>query len=117
MEAIGPLLILVSVPLMFGWIPPNRFFGLRIPSTLRNRSLWYDANALNARHLFVLGLFHVFLEFVLPLSIRNESLRLIATVGFVGIIFADWRTANRWERERRDTAARAADRGRQVQSP
>ena len=55
MEAIGPVLILFSLPLMFRWVPPNRFFGLRIPSTLRNRSIWYDANALTARHLFILG--------------------------------------------------------------
>ena len=32
MEALGPVLALLSLPLMFRWIPPNRFFGLRIPS-------------------------------------------------------------------------------------
>lgn len=115
MEAIGPLLVLFSVPLMFRWIPPNSFFGLRIPSTLRNRSVWYDANALSARHLFVLGAFLVFLEFVLPPSIRIETLRAVASIGFATIIIMDWRTANRWERERRDT--HAAEHGRQFQSP
>ena len=117
MEAIGPLLVLFSIPFMFRWIPPNRFFGLRIPSTLRNRSVWYDANALRARHLFGLGLFLVFLEFVVPLSARNATLRLVASIGFTAIILVDWRTANRWERERRDTGSRAAARGRQLQVP
>jgi hypothetical protein len=111
MEAIGPVLVLLSLPLMFRWVPPNRFFGLRIPSTLRNRSVWYDANALSARHLFSLGLFLVLLEFVLPRSIRIEALRVIASIGFASIIIFDWRTANRWERERRDAGASGAPSG------
>jgi uncharacterized membrane protein len=101
MEAIGPLLLLISLPLMLRWVPPNRVFGLRIPSTLRDRSVWYDANALSARHLFVLGLVLVVLEFVLPRSIRVGTLRATATIGFAAIIVSDWRTANRWERERK----------------
>jgi hypothetical protein len=117
MEAIGPVLVSFSIPLMFRWIPPNRFFGLRVPSTLRNTSVWYDANALSARHLFGLGLFLVFLEFVLPLSARITTLRLVASLGFAAIIVVDWRTANRWERERTDTGSRAAARGPQVRSP
>ncbi len=116
MEAIGPVLVLLSLPFMFRWVPPNRFFGLRIPSTLRNRSVWYDANALNARHLFSLGLFLVILEFVLPRSIRIEALRAIASIGFASIIFFDWRTANRWERQRR-AGVTASDRSRELPSP
>ena len=100
MEAIEPLLLLLSLPLMWRWVPPNRFFGLRIPSTLRNRSVWYDANARSARHLFMLGLGLVLLEFVLPRSIQVGTLRAIATIGFAAIIVSDWRTANWWERER-----------------
>lgn len=100
MEALGPVLILVSLPMMLRWIPPNCFFGLRIPATLRNESVWYDANALCGRHSFLLGLVLVLLEFVLPLAIRNQVLSTVAWVGFVAIIASDWRTANRWRRER-----------------
>ena len=107
MEAIGPVLVLLSLPLMFRWVPPNRLFGLRIASTLRNRSVWYDANALDGRHLFSLGLLLVLLEFVLPRSIRIEALRVIASIGFASIIIFDWRTANRWERERTTAGASA----------
>jgi hypothetical protein len=101
MEAIGPVLVLFSLPLIFRWVPQNRFFGLRVPSTLRDKSVWYDANSLCARHLFFLGLLLVLSEFVLPLSMRNEVLRAMASVGFAAIIILDWRTANRWERQRR----------------
>jgi len=98
-------------------VPPNRFFGLRVPSTLRNRSVWYDANALNARHLFSLGLFLVFLEFLLPRSIRIVVLRVVESIGFALVIMFDWRTANRWERERRNAGVNASDRNRALRSP
>lgn len=101
MEALGPLLVLLSIPLWLRWVPPNRFYGLRISATLRDKSVWYDASALSGRHLFLLGLLMVGLEFVLPPSIRTQTLRIIGIVGFVGIMIADWRTAKRWARERK----------------
>jgi uncharacterized membrane protein len=101
MEAIGILLIVLSLPLMLRWIPPNHVYGLRSPATLRDTSVWYDANALSGRHLLTLGLLMVALEFVLPASIRLWTLRVIGVVGFSGIMIADWRTANRWARERK----------------
>jgi uncharacterized membrane protein len=100
MEAIGPVLILLSVPLILRWIPRNRLYGFRIPSTLANDSVWYDANALSGRHMLALGLFMVVLEFVLPLSARTLVLRTVGIVGVAVIVVADWRTANRWRRER-----------------
>ena len=100
MEAIGPALVLLSIPLMLRWVPPNRIYGFRIPATLRNKSVWYDANALCARHFFLLGLILVVLKFTLPPSMRTQTLRLTALAGLALIIVVDWRTANRWERER-----------------
>jgi uncharacterized membrane protein len=109
MEAIGIVLIVTSVPLLLRWVPPNHLFGLRISATLRDRSVWYDANALCARHMLLLGALLVGLEFVLPPSTRTPILRVIASIGFFGIVIADWRTANRWARERRTaTLARTA---------
>ena len=116
MEAIGPVLLLFSLPFIFRLVPPNRFFGFRIPATLRDRSVWYDANAMIARHLFVLGVLLVSLEFVLPVRIRIRMLRAIASVGFAAIIIADWRTANRVEQERRTRTPGAAGAARQLPS-
>ena len=99
-EALGPVLLVLSIPLILRWIPPNSFFGLRIPAT-RNKSVWYDANALCGRHLFLLGLLMVVLEFLLPRSMRTPVLGTIGWLGFFGVIAADWRTANRWRRERK----------------
>jgi hypothetical protein len=66
--------------------------------------------------MFVFGLFLVLLEFVLPVSVRIGTLRVVATVGFATIIVFDWRTANRWERERRDVGSGRPAHDRQVHS-
>lgn len=100
MEALGPILIVVSLPLVLRLVPPNRIYGFRIPSTLRNRSVWYDANARSGWHSIVVGLLMVALELVLPLSLRNSVLSAVAVVGLLIVITVNWRTANRWERER-----------------
>ncbi len=34
MEALGPILLVLAIPLSLRWIPRNRFFGLRIPATI-----------------------------------------------------------------------------------
>jgi SdpI/YfhL protein family len=101
MEALGPILIVLSIPLVLRWVPPNRFYGFRTRATRQTTQLWYDANALNGRHLLVLGLLMVTLEFVLPRPMRMPILAATGWVGIVGIIAADWRTVNRWARERR----------------
>ena len=100
MEAIGPVLILVSIPLILRLVPRNRFYGLRIPPTCNSESVWYDANALCGRHMLLLGLGMVLLEFVLPRSMRTVVLATIGWFGLFAILFADWRTASRWYRER-----------------
>ena len=100
MEAIGPLLIILSIPMILRWVPPNRFYGFRIPATCANQSVWYDANALCGRHMLVLGLLMGLLDFVLPRSTLVPVLSTIGWVGIVGITALDWRTANRWRRER-----------------
>jgi hypothetical protein len=100
MEAIGPILIVLSVPLILRWIPRNRLYGFRIAATLANDSAWYDANALSGRHMLALGLVMVALEFVLPIATRTLALRTVGILGLAVIVVADWRTANRWRRER-----------------
>jgi SdpI/YhfL family protein len=99
-EALGPVLLVASIPMMLGWIPPNRFYGFRIPATLGSKAVWYAVNARFGRHIFVLGLAMVLLEFVLPIAMRVPVLSAIGTAGLFVIVVADWRTANRWRRER-----------------
>lgn len=100
MHALGPVLVVVALPLLFRVVPPNYFFGFRTPATLRTRSVWYDVNALTAKHLLALGLCLIVLELVLPPSLRIRTLQITAFAGLAVITVADWRTASRWARER-----------------
>lgn len=100
MEALGPVFIVLSIPLIFRWVPRNYIYGFRIAATLANDSVWYDANALSGRHLFLLGVVMVALDFLLKGNARIVTLRTVAIVGLAAIVIADWRTANRWRRER-----------------
>ena len=100
MEAVGPALILLSIPLVLRWIPRNRLYGFRVPSTLRDDAIWYDVNARSARQFLLLGVSMVALEFVLPLSFRNQVLSAVALAGLVVITAINWQRANRLARER-----------------
>jgi len=40
----GLVLIAVSIPLIFGKIKPNRWYGFRTPTTLSDEQIWYAAN-------------------------------------------------------------------------
>jgi uncharacterized membrane protein len=55
LAAAGVLLMAVAVPLMLRRVPPNGWYGVRLPATLADRAVWYDANARSGRDLFVLG--------------------------------------------------------------
>ena len=48
------LIILVSVPLIFEWIPRNGLYGFRTPRTLESDAIWYPANKM-AGILFALA--------------------------------------------------------------
>jgi hypothetical protein len=100
MEALGPVLLVLSIPLLLRWVPRNNVYGFRIAATLRSDAVWYEANALFARHTLALGLLMIALELTLPLSMRNVALGTVALFGLPTIIALDWRAANRWDRER-----------------
>jgi len=36
--------MIVSIPLVLGWIPPNRFYGVRTRDTLDDDRLWFSGN-------------------------------------------------------------------------
>jgi SdpI/YfhL protein family len=52
----GLLLAGLSVPLILHKIPPNGWYGFRIPATLQNPTLWYTVNAYAGRRFLVVGL-------------------------------------------------------------
>lgn len=100
MEAIGPLLLVLSLPLMLRWVPRNRFYGFRVPATLRDDRVWYEINASAGRQSVGLGALMVTLEFVLPVAIRDGVLVAVGVLGLLLITALGWRRANQLARER-----------------
>ena len=101
MEALGIVLILLSIPLVLRRVPPNHFYGFRVPATHRDRSVWYDVNAAAGWEFIALGAIMVTLEFALPRPLLTPILRPIGIAGLAIIMIVNWRLANRLERERR----------------
>jgi uncharacterized membrane protein len=52
----GLLLAALAVPLLLDKIPPNGWYGFRVPSTLYNSDLWYKVNRYMARWLLAAGI-------------------------------------------------------------
>ena len=51
----GILLIAVALPLLFGKIPPNPFYGFRLSPALEDASIWYPTNRHSAKWLILSG--------------------------------------------------------------
>lgn len=52
----GLLLVGLSIPLLLGKVPPNPWYGFRVPSTLADATLWYKVNRHMARWLLMTGI-------------------------------------------------------------
>jgi hypothetical protein len=76
--AVAAVMCVAGAPLMMKKIPPNAFYGVRIPSTLRDEEAWYRANEAFGRHLMILGVLVAVLvtvlRFVPDVSSRSTAL-------------------------------------------
>lgn len=50
------VLILAALPLVFGWVPPNRWYGFRLTGAGLDPSHWYAINALGGK-IFIAAMF------------------------------------------------------------
>ncbi len=107
------LFALLAVPLIRRRVPPNGYYGLRVPATFADESVWYEANARAGVELLVLGLFLLTLSLALPpFGVSNRVFGLVwsvaAVCGTLVIAIAGWRRANCLLAERqRDPKQRA----------
>ena len=51
----GLLLVAIGLPLMRRRVPPNTWYGARMPSTLASEPIWYAVNAQCGRDMMWLG--------------------------------------------------------------
>jgi uncharacterized membrane protein len=104
--AIGLLLIVAALPLILRRIKPNGLYGLRVPATLADQRVWYEANARSGLDLLVVGVVQVVVALLLPL-VAGVSVVAYATTnaavllgGALGTAAIGWRRANRLLAER-----------------
>lgn len=105
----GVLLAALALPLVLRRVPPNPLYGLRVPATFRDESVWYDANAASGRDLLVLAAVIFLTALVLPATGIGDwgvpiAWIMIAGVGAILVAILGWRRANRMLRERRSTS-------------
>jgi uncharacterized membrane protein len=41
---VGVVMVLLSLPMALRRVPPNHFYGLRVPATFADQWVWYEAN-------------------------------------------------------------------------
>ena len=98
--SMGVLFIALAIPLIRRKVPPNHWYGLRVPATLADERVWYEANARAGRELLVLGVLVMALGALLYLVTIPVWLSLLLWFAFIMcglIVFVvrSWRFANR----------------------
>ena len=95
----GMLFIALAIPLILKKVPPNRWYGLRVPATFANDKVWYKANAWTAKVMLGWGLFILIAGIVLsfaPLAQWVKWLLWCSTVlgGAIVTTIRGWQYAN-----------------------
>lgn len=96
----GALCIALAIPLIRRRIPPNHWYGLRVPATFAKERIWYEANARAGRELSALGMFIIAIGALLYVVTMPSWLSIALWFAFImcGVILLvvrSWRFANR----------------------
>ncbi len=111
--ALGFLLVALGWPMATRRVPPNRWYGLRVPATFADEHVWYEANAVAGRDIVALGAVVALVGLILPRLARlpdavyTGACAAILGVGSFVLAVRSWRLANRLLRERRADAGAA----------
>ena len=104
---IGLLSMVVGLPLACRRVPPNRWYGIRLPATLADEFVWYETNATSGRDLMMLGAVVAGVAFFLPRVATVSAAQYaglcsgVLAVGSSAMVVRGWRLANRLLREGR----------------
>jgi uncharacterized membrane protein len=102
----GLVLAAAGVPLMLRRVAPNRWYGIRLRSTLADEGTWYEVNERSGRDLLLVGVAVVVLSLLAPIVLprwRPEwRVLLVAFVLIVGLASTTTRAVGHARRLRRD---------------
>lgn len=108
-EIMGLLIMGLSVPLIKEKVRINNWYGIRLPSTMKDKKVWYEANKAGGRNFFILGA----LIFILSILLFFQdfipslySLIIISVVIFIGTVFTSIKTAINAERVSKENKTR-----------
>jgi len=68
------LILIVSIPLVAGWIPRNRFYGVRTRKTLSDDHVWYASNRFGGWLFIVSSLIYLGIAALVPYSADSTTL-------------------------------------------
>jgi uncharacterized membrane protein len=60
------LISVVAIPLVLGWIPRNRWYGIRTAQTLSDEGLWYRSNRFGGWAFLLSGLVYFAVAHMFP---------------------------------------------------
>ena len=94
----------LGVPLILRKVPPNAWYGVRLPSTFADPRVWYAVNARSGRDFIVLGLAVLVLDLALPAAGFTEvthaaTCTALLVAGTLASSIAAWRQGNNLLRE------------------
>ena len=83
------LLFIAAVPLLFGLIPRNRFYGVRTTKTMSDEKIWYAVNRLAALAVMAGSIIYTLVAMLIPynrLAADNFSIWAVHLAAFAGPI-------------------------------
>lgn len=82
----GILEIIIGIPLLYGKIKPNIWYGFRTPKTRSNDEIWYKANKYVGRDFIFAGIIFTIVSLFLLIYRSNFSIIEISWIGIVLLI-------------------------------
>ena len=85
----GLLFIGMSIPLIKRKIKINHWYGVRLPQTMKNESVWYTVNEIMGKYILVFGIIIFVLSiilFLIPLFTELMSVIILSIISMVGAI-------------------------------
>jgi hypothetical protein len=83
----GLIFVSTSIPLVLRKIPPNRFYGIRVPKAYESPELWYKVNAKGGRIMIAYGAIMVAIGLMLLFASDRLGLRPVhMLIGLVVLI-------------------------------
>jgi uncharacterized membrane protein len=78
------IFLIISIPLVAGKIPRNRFYGMRTRKTLSDERVWYAVNSFGGWLFIVSSLIYLGIAAFVPYSVESTSINWWThTAGFV----------------------------------